>query len=362
MAVIDTLSLLLTADSRPMRKELDKAGDSVKRLKKLASAESNFGQFFNILKGGGAVAGVAIAATVVKQMAEGVSEFRKELERGDRSALELADTLASSIPVLGEIRKAGAAIREAYTGEGYEIQKMLDFEMERMKILNRSIEAMKMQKKVLEDAAKSAADLQKQLQRDIELETTTDPTKRRLIQLGFDAQDFEDSVFKGFEDLVKMIRAAERQGALGKAIADSTVEQLQAGILKTLEMRDILSKAKVGNVLGEIVGGAIVGGVQDAIREAERSMEAARKRREMMQDVKAGALGGLLAGLDNVNDMQQQRSDVRFAGLEPAGSGAQMLAMERSRLLLDAKNDPKTVLMDKIFNEVQALNRKIDAR
>jgi hypothetical protein len=72
---------------------------------------------FELLKGGGAVAGLTFAAGELKEMAEAASKLREEFQAGTISAGQMVDRLVQAIPVIGTFRQAGLAIREFFTGD-----------------------------------------------------------------------------------------------------------------------------------------------------------------------------------------------------------------------------------------------------
>jgi hypothetical protein len=85
----------------------------VKKLKAQFGEESDFGAAAKIIKGGGAIAGIAAAGEVLKNITGGVAQIADGMREGNMSGIEMADTFAKMIPIVGEI---GVNIDEAISG------------------------------------------------------------------------------------------------------------------------------------------------------------------------------------------------------------------------------------------------------
>lgn len=86
-------------------------------LKKSLGEDSAFGLGVKTLAGAGAIAGVGLLARGLADVTGKAAQLKAEFEAGKKSAGEVADELARSVPVLGQIYTAGRNIRELATGE-----------------------------------------------------------------------------------------------------------------------------------------------------------------------------------------------------------------------------------------------------
>ena len=102
-----------------VKKQLDET-------KKTFGRRGLFGELTQIAVGGGAIAGVTFAVRQVDMLAAGAAKLADELRRGVRPVSEIADEFARTIPILGSIYSAGQSIREVFTGERVEIERILE--------------------------------------------------------------------------------------------------------------------------------------------------------------------------------------------------------------------------------------------
>ncbi len=92
-------------------------------LKGEAGRSSVLGQSLKLLAGGGAIAGVGLAAREFKDFGEKIGEVADKLRNHNSSmATTLADAVRA-IPILGDLTKGFDGLREAVTGEGLELDK-----------------------------------------------------------------------------------------------------------------------------------------------------------------------------------------------------------------------------------------------
>lgn len=107
----------LGADSRELEDKVKKGQSLLKQLKQGLGEESKLGGLGKILAGTGAVAGLALGARLLNDMAQAAVKWRDAMEKGGIESGKATEELIQSIPVLGQIRQAGVAIRELMTGE-----------------------------------------------------------------------------------------------------------------------------------------------------------------------------------------------------------------------------------------------------
>jgi hypothetical protein len=91
----------------------------IQQIKKAFGEESQFGGLAKIVAGGGAIAGIAVAADAAARLAGSITKARSETALMKRDSGEVAEEFAQSIPVLGRIREAGLGIRDIFTGEQF---------------------------------------------------------------------------------------------------------------------------------------------------------------------------------------------------------------------------------------------------
>jgi hypothetical protein len=86
-------------------------------LKRSIGGQSALKGTLDILRGGGAVVGVALATHELNRLVQASLEIRRNLESGAMTLGEAVEDIASKIPVLGDAWQAGRGIREHITGE-----------------------------------------------------------------------------------------------------------------------------------------------------------------------------------------------------------------------------------------------------
>lgn len=147
------------ANSKEAEQKLKEMQSRLDVLKKGLGEDSKFGGVFKILAGTGAVAGLALAGRLLSEVTAKAVEMRDAFADGSKSAAEVADELARSVPVFGEIYKAGRDIRELFSGSQAETNKIL----EDAKRLDSVYEDQKKSVKEIHDYHKRTADIVRQL-------------------------------------------------------------------------------------------------------------------------------------------------------------------------------------------------------
>lgn len=129
MATAGTISIdLQTTGTATMRKSLRDASKSIEEFGKtskgvLSQLKEGFGrgstltQTLKVLHGGGAIMGLKLAVSSIKELAEGVRDLTNQYREGAISGGEFAEKIWESLPILGNLRKAGLAIRETFLGK-----------------------------------------------------------------------------------------------------------------------------------------------------------------------------------------------------------------------------------------------------
>ncbi|HQY89236.1 MAG TPA: hypothetical protein PK402_11300, partial [Tepidisphaeraceae bacterium] len=108
--------------------DLDTMKQKLSSLDSQFGESSNFGKMMKIMQGGGAAAGLNMAGRVLEDVTGKAIELRDALDAGEITAGEMADELARSVPILGNIYSAGANIHELITGAQAELRRTLSVE------------------------------------------------------------------------------------------------------------------------------------------------------------------------------------------------------------------------------------------
>jgi hypothetical protein len=112
--------------------QVKKSGSTLKTLKENFGRGSMLNQSLKIAAGGGAVAGIGLAAREVTAAAQQMVDFNNKAKMGELTATEMKDQFYKMIPVIGAI---GVALDEAFTGTRFtekmtkqfiELKKTLD--------------------------------------------------------------------------------------------------------------------------------------------------------------------------------------------------------------------------------------------
>ena len=112
--------------SQNMNHGMSNKPEWMENLKEQFGRESAFGGIGEMLRGGGALIGITAGAEAIKSLAEGVNTFEHDLHDADKNAADMAQDLMKSVPVLGTIEEAGAAVNEAFTHQQEYLQKARD--------------------------------------------------------------------------------------------------------------------------------------------------------------------------------------------------------------------------------------------
>lgn len=139
-------------------------GRGLDDLKRTAGPRGPLKDVFELLRGGGAVTGLTFGAVLLKDMTQGAVRLRDELAAGKINAGQFNEQLLQSIPIFGQIRQAGLAIRELLSGEQAEVNRILTS----AKAVNDILDAQIAKRKTLRDiAGEQATGLREQFNREI---------------------------------------------------------------------------------------------------------------------------------------------------------------------------------------------------
>lgn len=110
MAVIDSIRTLFTADTSGLEAGAKKARGILGQLQALSGKSSPLGQITSLVKGGGAIAGVTVAARELAEVAERFKESRDANDSWQTTALKtipIVNNLYSAFSRLGEVIYSG---------------------------------------------------------------------------------------------------------------------------------------------------------------------------------------------------------------------------------------------------------------
>jgi len=122
--------------------------DSLRSIKQEASA---IGNVTKLMMGGGAVVGLTMAGSQLKNFADEANRLKSEFQSGAISAGELTEKIAGSLPVLGQFWQAGRSIRELFTGEQAEIARINEEARLTTQLFDAQLASVKALKSVLAD-------------------------------------------------------------------------------------------------------------------------------------------------------------------------------------------------------------------
>jgi hypothetical protein len=291
-----------TAGNTKAREEVEKTkkstGGFFKELDSLfgkkAYKSSDFAQLVKLAAGGGAVAGLSMAAGSVKNMTASILDMQKAFRSGNLSRGDLADSVASSIPVFGSLYGAARDVREMLIEVGV--------------VGGRSLSQLE------KDAARSTETL-KRLQEDLANATAARALRNNIAEEV--ANDTQAAELAGLEGTLRDIRQAEFDAENAtrrlKATVDEQVKKdpSRAQGLYTAEAQRVVSiEARKEAEIERIRGAA----ARKHMDETERLMK--DRRREELATIaetereQVGALNRLKSKLEQ--DMKDGEKTVAY--------------------------------------------------
>lgn len=154
-----------SATFKKVAQEAKKELGGLKGLKGALGEESALGNTFKAVRGAGAVAGLTLGATVLRDAATAAADLRSQLDAGEISAGEMTERLMGILPVVGQFWQAGRAVRELFTGEEAAAKKIREEAEAGVKYM----EARLALQKQATEAVERHADRVRQLRNELEL-------------------------------------------------------------------------------------------------------------------------------------------------------------------------------------------------
>ena len=169
----------------------DKAKDALKSVKDEAGKGSLLGQGLKLAVGGGAIAGIGLAAKEFENFSEKIRDAANEQRKGNATTEETLGKLLREIPILGDATKGFDALADAVTGESAALAKQDEQTAEsnkKMDAIDRDIAQRRKDKATLTDEIRT-------LDQKLELQNT--PKSQRPI---VEARQERDNVLKSLNE------------------------------------------------------------------------------------------------------------------------------------------------------------------
>lgn len=111
------------AENKKFRDDLAQTKGALESLKKGLGEESALGNALKLMQGAGAIAGLSLAGMELNKMADKLAEIR-QMQRDGADAGTIAEELAKSVPVYGQIWEAGRKVRAEIDGSADAARKL----------------------------------------------------------------------------------------------------------------------------------------------------------------------------------------------------------------------------------------------
>jgi hypothetical protein len=125
MSVIASLIVRLLGDTSSFDNSMKKSKGLLDGLKGGLGGRSNFKEFSELLKGGGALVGLTMMGRALQGIAKEIRAIDEEFGDVKETTSEWLVRVGKAIPVYGEFVAAGQELREVFTGERKELEKWL---------------------------------------------------------------------------------------------------------------------------------------------------------------------------------------------------------------------------------------------
>lgn len=337
-----------TSGANRAGQELDKLGKKSKGffadLKKDFGKGSMLGQSLKLLAGGGAIAGVGLAARELANLGATIEEMSIQMRSGQKSFREFTEEGIRSIPILGNVTKFFDGLREAITGEKYAIDKQINAYERRTQANRDAIAKAEEYKKIALSTLR-------------EVETEAAKSKRASALLGIDNEFFREEWGVRFDigDRLAKIRKdtadAIKQSEIDR-LSKATDDPSRLKLNQLMKDRELLIKAQADAEL------ALEQEQADRIAEIRRKMDqkiaedAAKTARELREkqitelEVRKQQLTDIISASKSMDHEfgTQTTSNMRFGGTVQ---------------LQPKPNNPMQKIAEASLNELKGINQKI---
>jgi hypothetical protein len=257
----------------------------LKELQMQFGRSSSFAKTMKLMAGTGPIYAIHLATKMFAEMAEGAAHAADQFRAGKLTTGELADNLAGSVPLIGEIWKGGRAIREAFTGEQAAIEATLKaaealneataFRAELAQKVKASEEATA---RAVEDLALRRAKLGASADKQAELDTEArdrrekedaakrldeqikeirDKARAKADELGAKASEYiSEGSFNSGTDYTSQIQQQIQQVRSDAARAIKQLESQKAAILPAIDMTQTMEgwARSITSIEGKVIG------------------------------------------------------------------------------------------------------------
>lgn len=341
-----------TAGNVKAREEVEKTGKTSRGIfkeldslfGKKAYKSSEFGQLMKLVAGGGAIAGLSMAAGSIKHMTSSILEMQQAFRKGEATAYDLADGIANAIPVFGSLYGAARDVREMITGETAAEERLLAVYQRQKKAADEKTAAILKAKKAVRDYGFDTQEQTEKAFQAIDLANTNDEVKRQVLQI---QQAYQENVTKAKKDLAAFLSTNPAKGLAEQYTKDNLalravlLEQKQAEVAKVRRDAD-----------------------KKHMEETERMMK--DRRREELAAIaetereQSGALNRLKSKLEN--DIKEGEKQVAYRGVNTpsvrGGFGAINTPEVQTRLL--AVNTQQLDQLKRVNDALRRLGEKTD--
>lgn len=207
---------------------LDRINSPFERLKRQLGSRGPLKDLAEIAVGGGAFAGVQFLTQELARALKATEDIVTQFRLGEKSAGDVADQIARSLPYLGGIYSAGRSIRELITGEAAEIEK-INRQVAEVEQRLKTIKDFRLNvKKITEDAQNDIESLNRQI-RDLRIELEQDPKSVDASKLEAQLNDSIDGLMKKrqveVDALLQVGIPADEKTGLARDLADLKSKQ-----------------------------------------------------------------------------------------------------------------------------------------
>lgn len=220
-------------------KTVDSLADKLKRLKGAVGEESAFGGIFKIAAGVGAVAGLTQATRTLATAAEHAADLKEQFDKGDISAGKMFGEIAKSIPVLGDVVRAGTAIGTIFSDNAQSAAKVT----QEAEAVNRAVVAGQAILKQSREEHEKTLDIVKKTRNEIAL-LGLEGTRLERKQLEQETESELSRIEKEAKDRRSKAAEAVKAGVGGKTLG-----------LLTSELQDLRARLAAANRVADIAGG-----------------------------------------------------------------------------------------------------------
>jgi hypothetical protein len=183
----------------------DRLDDRLKHLKGTVGSRGNLKEIADIMRGGGALAGVAVMGQALGDIADKVEDITQKIREGKASTAELVEETAKSIPVYGRVVEAGRKWRALLDGTAAHIAKM-NADAERA---NRVIDLQQHAAKKAAEAIDNMRQAAEKYRREILLLQSQEP-ETTFLRIRFAAEDDAKAILdrakKASDEIAKPIK------------------------------------------------------------------------------------------------------------------------------------------------------------